>query len=157
MFSFSFFDFCGIMLAIKGGSGMEELSIDEVYDTQIKNSENDDVVDENYQEVKTESNDSNYEEEVTYELDTDTNEDYEDDGDGEEEYYEDEDSSNILSILSLISTWFIRFGLTSGVILLIYFLFSGQLKTAFLYVIGLVVAYFFGYFFMFCLDHFVGD
>lgn len=60
-----------------------------------------------------------------------------------------------LSVIALISTWFIRIGVAMGICLLIAFFVMGKIATAFLYVIGLVVAFFFGYGFMFCLDHFM--
>ena len=62
---------------------------------------------------------------------------------------------DLISILATISTWFIRIGMAIGVILFIYFIVTGKIITALLYIIGLVVAFFFGYGFMFCLDHFV--
>ena len=80
-----------------------------------------------------------------------------DDYDYEEEYEEEksENKSGIIPILDLIATWFIRIGLGIGVILLLYFMFSGKFLEAILYIIGLVFCYFFGYFFMFCLDTFL--
>ena len=74
----------------------------------------------------------------------------------EEEVDENESSEfNMISFLSVASIWFIRFGMVVAVILLIYFIVVGKIGTAFLYILGLVVAYFFGYGFMFCLDKFI--
>ena len=74
----------------------------------------------------------------------------------EEELDENENSEfNMISFLSIASVWFIRFGMVVAVILLIYFIVVGKIGTAFLYILGLVVAYFFGYGFMFCLDKFI--
>ena len=74
----------------------------------------------------------------------------------EEELDENENSEfNMISLLSIASVWFIRFGMVVAVILLIYFIVVGKIGTAFLYILGLVVAYFFGYGFMFCLDKFI--
>ena len=73
----------------------------------------------------------------------------------EEEVDENESSEfNMISFLSVASVWFIRFGMVVAVILLIYFIVVGKIATAFLYILGLVVAYFFGYGFMFFLDKF---
>ena len=74
----------------------------------------------------------------------------------EEEVDENESSEfNMISFLSVASIWFIRFGMVVAVILLVYFIVVGKIATAFLYILGLVVAYFFGYGFMFCLDKFI--
>ena len=74
----------------------------------------------------------------------------------EEEVDENESSEfNMISFLSVASVWFIRFGMVVAVILLVYFIVVGKIATAFLYILGLVVAYFFGYGFMFCLDKFI--
>lgn len=62
---------------------------------------------------------------------------------------------SVLSVIALISTWFIRIGATMGICLLIAFFVMGKIATAFLYVIGIVGAFFFGYGFMFCLDYFM--
>ena len=74
----------------------------------------------------------------------------------EEEVDENESSEfNMISFLSVASIWFIRFGMVVAVILLVYFIVVGKIVTALLYILGLVVAYFFGYGFMFCLDKFI--
>ena len=74
----------------------------------------------------------------------------------DEEVDENESSEfNMISFLSVASVWFIRFGMVVAVILLVYFIVVGKIATAFLYILGLVVAYFFGYGFMFCLDKFI--
>lgn len=62
---------------------------------------------------------------------------------------------SVLSVIALISTWFIRIGAAMGICLLIAFFVMGKIATAFLYVIGIIGAFFFGYGFMFCLDHFM--
>jgi hypothetical protein len=71
-----------------------------------------------------------------------------------EEEYDDEDVS-IIPLLSTISKWFIRIGIVVAVILLLFFIVKTDFMSAFLFVIGMIVAYFFGYLFMFCLDKFV--
>ena len=79
-----------------------------------------------------------------------------DDGYLEEELDENDNSDfNMISFLSIASVWFIRFGMVVAVILLIYFIVVGKIGTAFLYILGLVFAYFFGYGFMFFLDKFI--
>ena len=77
-----------------------------------------------------------------------------DDGYLEEELDENDNSDfNMISFLSIASVWFIRFGMVVAVILLVYFIVVGKIGTAFLYILGLVFAYFFGYGFMFFLDN----
>ena len=79
--------------------------------------------------------------------------------DFQDEYYDDdegyevsEETYNTVSFVSLLSTWFIRIMLVIAVILFAYFLFKGKVLTALLYVLGLILAYFFGYFFVYLLD-----
>lgn len=72
----------------------------------------------------------------------------------DEEEYEEEKEFSIIPILATISKWFIRIGMVLAVIVGIYYLCNLQIFNLFLFIIGLVVAYFFGYFFMFCLDKF---
>lgn len=72
-----------------------------------------------------------------------------------EDEYEDEEESSVIPILSFVSNCFIYIGIIVAIILLIYFIIKGKLLTAILYILGLVVAFFFGYGFMFCLDYFV--
>ena len=66
----------------------------------------------------------------------------------------DEDSDAVVAVFASISTWFIRIGMVVAGILLLYFIFSGKIGSAVLYILGLIVAFFFGYFFMFLLDKF---
>lgn len=66
----------------------------------------------------------------------------------------DEDSDAVVAVFASISTWFIRIGMVVAVILLLYFIFTGKIGSAVLYILGLIVAFFFGYFFMFLLDKF---
>ncbi len=80
-----------------------------------------------------------------------------DDYDYEDEEYEEESESQntIIPILDVVSTWFIRIGIVLAIIALFYYIVTAQLFIAFMYIIGLVAAYFFGYFFMLCLDKFL--
>ncbi len=73
-------------------------------------------------------------------------------------YYEDnqyevsEGTYETFSLLAFISTWFIRIILVIAAILFLYFIFVGNIVTALLYALGLILAYFFGYFFVYLLD-----
>ena len=86
-------------------------------------------------------------------------EDFEEFDNYDEEYEQTADkeemSQEIISILSTLSTWFIRIGMGIGIILLLYFFITAKIMNAFLFIIGLVVAFFFGYVFMFLLDKFI--
>ena len=72
-----------------------------------------------------------------------------------EEVQYDEDENPTVEILSFLSTWFIRIGMGLAVIVLLYYFIKGKFLTAVLYVLGLVLAFIFGYFFMYFLDKFV--
>ena len=79
-----------------------------------------------------------------------------------DEYYDYDDSveeeiNPVIDILALVSKVFIYIGIGIAVILLLYFLITLKIAKAFLYIIGLVIAYFFGYFFMFFLDKFISN
>lgn len=80
---------------------------------------------------------------------------YQDIEDEEYEEYDEEEDVSILPILAVVSKWFIRIGIVVGIILLLYFIVKTDFMAAFLFVIGMIVAYFFGYLFMFCLDRFI--
>lgn len=101
-----------------------------------------------YEEVNTDDSTSNYE----YYEDSSS-----DDGSNyEESNYEEFDSKsevNLIVILEILSRWFIRLGIILAICLLIMFFITGKVMTAFLYVFGLIVAFSFGYVFMFCIDH----
>ena len=75
----------------------------------------------------------------------------------DEDYAEIEEANKegMISILNFFSTWFIRIGIVLAVILFIYYIVTGNILSAFLYLVGLVVAFFFGYAFMFLLDKFI--
>ncbi len=64
-----------------------------------------------------------------------------------------DDKERMVSIISFISTWFIRIGIVIAIVLLLVFFVTGKVLTALFYIIGLVVAFLFGYGFMFLLDH----
>ena len=80
--------------------------------------------------------------------------DYEEEDDDDEV---EETSSGIIELLRIFSKWFIRIGMGIAVLLFLYFLFTFQFLSILLFAIGLVVSYFFGYFFMFCLDTFLAN
>ena len=67
----------------------------------------------------------------------------------DEEY---EDGVEESSLLSTFATWFIRIGIVCAVIVAIYYLVKVQIVNLLVFMICLLVAYFFGYFFMFCVD-----
>lgn len=69
-----------------------------------------------------------------------------------DDYEEEEKEVSIIDILATISKWFIRLGIVFAVIVGIYYLVKLQIVNLLLFIIGLIVSYFFGYFFMFCLD-----
>ena len=66
--------------------------------------------------------------------------------------YEEEKDSSIFSVLGTIAKWFIRIGIVCAIIVAIYYLVKLQITNLLLFIVGLVIAYFFGYFIMFCLD-----
>ena len=72
--------------------------------------------------------------------------------DYDEEEIEEEKEFSIIDILATISKWFIRLGIVFAVIVGIYYLVKLQIVNLLLFIIGLIISYFFGYFFMFCLD-----
>ncbi len=82
----------------------------------------------------------------------------------EDEYYNDEyeeeeevieERSVLLDYVGIIVKWYIRIGLAVGAILLLYYLFTLQLLSFLLFAISLVIAFFFGYFFMYFLDNYL--
>ena len=68
---------------------------------------------------------------------------------------DEERREEAVTTLSVISKWFIRIGIVIMVFLLIYFVVTGNIINAMLYIVGLFVAFCFGYFFMYFLDYFV--
>ena len=76
---------------------------------------------------------------------------YQDIDDYEYEEEKEKDSS-IIPLLGTIAKWFIRIGIVCAVIVGIYYLVKLQIVNLLLFIVGLIIAYFFGYFFMFCLD-----
>ena len=79
----------------------------------------------------------------------------------EEEVIEDEENAKnttaVVSTLAIVSKGFIYIGVIITIILFLYFIFSLKFSSAVLFILGLVIAYFFGYFFMFCLDIFISN
>ena len=66
--------------------------------------------------------------------------------------YEEEKESSMINILGIIVKWFIRIGIVCAAIVFIYYLVKLQIVNLLLFIIGLIIAYFFGYFVMFCID-----
>ena len=77
------------------------------------------------------------------------------DGDDDNTSSSEDEGSDFIHILDVFSTWFIRIGLAIGVILLIYYIVVGNIFSALLFILGMAVAYAFGYFFMYCIDKFM--
>ena len=75
---------------------------------------------------------------------------YQDIDDYEEE--EEEKDSSIIPLLGNIAKWFIRIGIVCAVIVAIYYLVKLQIVNLLLFMVGLIISYFFGYFVMFCID-----
>ena len=82
-------------------------------------------------------------------------ENYDEYDDEFEEYYDEEEDSAFIGMLAFISKWFIRIGIVIAIILFIYYIMTGKVSSAMLFILGLVIAYFFGYGFMFILDKIV--
>ena len=70
----------------------------------------------------------------------------------DDQYEVSESTYDTFSLLASVSTWVIRIILVIAAILLLYFIFMGNIVTALLYALGLILAYFFGYFFVYLLD-----
>ena len=113
-----------------------------------------------------------------YVVNTDDEDNYEDfikvQDDKTEKYYdsidEDNDSSdeesnsfytydnkNIYKFLSIFISIFKWVGVAIAVVLISYFITQGNIKSLLIYILGLVFAFFFGYFFMFILNKFTED
>ena len=94
-------------------------------------------------------------------VDANTEDDYdtEDDESDEEEdpAYTYDSSSPLYKFLSLFLVVFKWLGIAIAVVLIAYFITQGKIKSLLLYILGLVVAFFFGYFFMFLLNRFTED
>ena len=135
----------------------EENDSTSIYDIQ---KDNDIFNSDNYyyeDELEDENNkydSSDYIEEVNY---SDEYDDYSSDETEEYEEFDEEGKSDIISTISLVSTWFIRFGIVVTGILVLYFLFSAKFSTLLIYLISLVLAFFFGYVFMYLLEKFTED
>ncbi|MBR1718687.1 MAG: hypothetical protein IJ715_05405 [Bacilli bacterium] len=70
----------------------------------------------------------------------------------DDQYEVSESTYDAFSLLASVSTWVIRIILVIAAILFLYFIFMGNIVTALLYALGLILAYFFGYFFVYLLD-----
>ena len=66
--------------------------------------------------------------------------------------YEEEKDYSIIPLLGTIAKWFIRIGIVCAVVVAIYYLVKLQITNLLLFMVGLIIAYFFGYFIMFCID-----
>ena len=83
-------------------------------------------------------------------------EDEEEDKDDTSSYYTYDDNSiyKFLSIFIVVFKWI---GVAIAIILISYFITQGNIKSLLMYILGLVIAFFFGYFFMFILNKFTED
>ncbi|MBQ9019008.1 MAG: hypothetical protein IJ097_01685 [Bacilli bacterium] len=72
--------------------------------------------------------------------------------DTDEEIEREESNYSLINILAVLAKWFIRIGIVISIILGIYFLVKLQIVNLLLFIVCLLISYFFGYFFMFCLD-----
>ncbi len=70
-------------------------------------------------------------------------------------YDQDDEDSLFIGTLATISKWFIRLGIVIAIILFIYYIVTAKISSAFLFILGLVVAFLFGYGFMFLIDKIV--
>ena len=116
----------------------------------------DDDYDANY--VVNTENEDNYEEFVKVQK-VESDDDYDDNSEDEEEtnpYYTYDDNSiyKFLSIFIIVFKWI---GVAIAIILISYFITQGNMKSLLMYILGLVIAFFFGYFFMFILNKFTED
>lgn len=81
----------------------------------------------------------------------------------DEEYEEEYEKLNekskykyyLISILNLVSNCFIKLGIIIAICLLILFFITGKIKNVLFFIFILMVAFSFGYIFMFLLDHFM--
>ena len=71
-----------------------------------------------------------------------------------DEVDDDYEAAKFNGILSLISKWFSIIGVIIAIILIAYFITTGQFQNLILYILGLVAAFFFGWFFMYFLVKF---
>lgn len=154
-----FFLFLCYNIAKLRGDGVMKKNRDK-FDLYLENY----VDDENLystESVKDASIDDESEYENFFKVDSDT-EDYDDDteeyndSDVESKYTYDSDSP-LISFLSVFSKWFRIIGVVIAIILSAYFITQGKFKSLFLYILGLVVAFFFGYFFMYFLNKFTEE
>ena len=62
---------------------------------------------------------------------------------------------NYILVLKVLSMWFIRIGVMIAFCLLIMFFISGNIFNGFIFIFSLIIAFCFGYFFMYLLDQFM--
>ena len=89
-------------------------------------------------------------------IEEDTSNADDDDEDGSPYYTYDSDNG-IYKFLSMFLVIFKWIGVAIAIILIAYFITQGNIKSLLMYIIGLVFAFFFGYFFMFILNKFTED
>lgn len=87
----------------------------------------------------------------------DDSDDEDDDDEDEEDIKRYNEKNGIMYYLGLFLTWFRYIGIAIAVVLIAVFISQGKMKTLLLYILGLVAAFFFGYFFMFLLNKFTEE
>lgn len=127
-----------------------EYDYDDGYDSSNEYEENE-YVDEVRDDF---DNDTSYEYyDDSLELDTS----YEEDADEYDNYdslkFDDNNKIDLITILNICSSWFIKLGIIIAVCLVITFFVTGKVFLAFAYIFGLLVAFSVGYVFMYCVDH----
>ena len=71
--------------------------------------------------------------------------------------YTYDSTSPLYKFLAMFLVVFKWLGIAIAIVLIAYFITQGRIKSLLLYILGLVIAFFFGYFFMFILNRFTED
>lgn len=74
------------------------------------------------------------------------------DEESSKKYYTYDDNVSLFKYLSIFSTVFKWLGIAIAVVLIAYFITQGNIKSLLLYILGLIISFFFGYFFMFLIN-----
>lgn len=125
----------------------------------------DEDYDENFYSVDKKNNDVHTEDEEEYNNFFKVDDDFSDDSeiyddDYTNDYEEDKDynkkreDSPLYKFLNIFLVVFKWLGIAIAVVLIAYFITQGKIKSLLLYILGLIVSFFFGYFFMYILNRF---
>ncbi len=74
------------------------------------------------------------------------------DEESSKKYYTYDNNVSLFKYLSIFSTVFKWLGIAIAVVLIAYFITQGNIKSLLLYILGLIISFFFGYFFMFLIN-----